>query len=195
MTPIILASKSPRRAELMQQIGLPFTLCPADADESVTPELSPAEAVAEISKRKALAVRKMRDAGDVIVACDTVVALDHRIFGKPHTAEDAEAMLHLLSGRTHSVFSGLTVCCGTAVTSAVECTDVTFRTLSDAEITAYVKSGEPMDKAGAYGIQGLGAVLVERIAGDYFNVVGLPLCRLAQMLRPFGIRILKSVDC
>lgn len=195
MTPIILASKSPRRAELMQQIGLPFTLCPADADESVTPELSPAEAVAEISKRKALAVRKMRDAGDVIVACDTVVALDHRIFGKPHTAEEAEAMLHLLSGRTHSVFSGLTVCCGTAVTSAVECTDVTFRTLSDAEITAYVKSGEPMDKAGAYGIQGLGAVLVERIAGDYFNVVGLPLCRLAQMLRPFGIRILKSVDC
>lgn len=195
MTPIILASKSPRRAELMQQIGLPFTVCPADADESVTPELSPAEAVAEISKRKALAVRKMRDAGDVIVACDTVVALDHRIFGKPHTAEEAEAMLHLLSGRTHSVFSGLTVCCGTAVTSAVECTDVTFRTLSDAEITAYVKSGEPMDKAGAYGIQGLGAVLVERIAGDYFNVVGLPLCRLAQMLRPFGIRILKSGDC
>lgn len=179
----------------MQQIGLPFTVCPADADESVTPELSPAEAVAEISKRKALAVRKMRDAGDVIVACDTVVALDHRIFGKPHTAEEAEAMLHLLSGRTHSVFSGLTVCCGTAVTSAVECTDVTFRTLSDAEITAYVKSGEPMDKAGAYGIQGLGAVLVERIAGDYFNVVGLPLCRLAQMLCPFGIRILKSVDC
>ena len=195
MTPIILASKSPRRAELMQQIGLPFTVCPADADESVTPELSPAEAVAEISKRKALAVRKIRDAGDVIVACDTVVALDHRIFGKPHTAEEAEAMLHLLSGRTHSVFSGLTVCCGTAVTSAVECTDVTFRTLSDAEITAYVKSGEPMDKAGAYGIQGLGAVLVERIAGDYFNVVGLPLCRLAQMLCPFGIRILKSVDC
>ena len=195
MTPIILASKSPRRAELMQQIGLPFTVCPADADESVTPELSPAEAVAEISKRKALAVLKMRDAGDVIVACDTVVALDHRIFGKPHTAEEAEAMLHLLSGRTHSVFSGLTVCCGTAVTSAVECTDVTFRTLSDAEITAYVKSGEPMDKAGAYGIQGLGAVLVERIAGDYFNVVGLPLCRLAQMLCPFGIRILKSVDC
>ena len=195
MTPIILASKSPRRAELMQQIGLPFTVCPADADESVTPELSPAEAVAEISKRKALAVRKMRDAGDVIVACDTVVALDHRIFGKPHTAEEAEAMLHLMSGRTHSVFSGLTVCCGTAVTSAVECTDVTFRTLSDAEITAYVKSGEPMDKAGAYGIQGLGAVLVERIAGDYFNVVGLPLCRLAQMLCPFGIRILKSVDC
>ena len=195
MTPIILASKSPRRAELMQQIGLPFTVCPADADESVTPELSPAEAVAEISKRKALAVRKMRDAGDVIVACDTVVALDHRIFGKPHTAEEADAMLHLLSGRTHSVFSGLTVCCGTAVTSAVECTDVTFRTLSDAEITAYVKSGEPMDKAGAYGIQGLGAVLVERIAGDYFNVVGLPLCRLAQMLCPFGIRILKSVDC
>ena len=195
MTPIILASKSPRRAELMQQIGLPFTVCPADADESVTPERSPAEAVAEISKRKALAVRKMRDAGDVIVACDTVVALDHRIFGKPHTAEEAEAMLHLLSGRTHSVFSGLTVCCGTAVTSAVECTDVTFRTLSDAEITAYVKSGEPMDKAGAYGIQGLGAVLVERIAGDYFNVVGLPLCRLAQMLCPFGIRILKSVDC
>ena len=195
MTPIILAAKSPRRAELMQQIGLPFTVCPADADESVTPELSPAEAVAEISKRKALAVRKMRDAGDVIVACDTVVALDHRIFGKPHTAEEAEAMLHLLSGRTHSVFSGLTVCCGTAVTSAVECTDVTFRTLSDAEITAYVKSGEPMDKTGAYGIQGLGAVLVERIAGDYFNVVGLPLCRLAQMLCPFGIRILKSVDC
>ena len=195
MTPIILASKSPRRAELMQQIGLPFTICPADADESVAPELSPAEAVAEISKRKALAVLKMRDAGDVIVACDTVVALDHRIFGKPHTAEEAEAMLHLLSGRTHSVFSGLTVCCGTTMTSAVECTDVTFRTLSDAEITAYVKSGEPMDKAGAYGIQGLGAVLVERIAGDYFNVVGLPLCRLAQMLRPFGIRILKSVDC
>lgn len=195
MTPIILASKSPRRAELMQQIGLPFTVCPADADESVTPELSPAEAVAEISKRKALAVRKMRDAGDVIVACDTVVALDHRIFGKPHTAEEAEAMLHLLSGRTHAVFSGLTVCRGADVASAVECTDVTFRTLSDAEITAYVKSGEPMDKAGAYGIQGLGAVLVERIAGDYFNVVGLPLCRLAQMLRPFGIRILKSVDC
>ena len=195
MTPIVLASKSPRRAELMQQIGLPFTVCPADVDESVSPKLSPAKAVAEISRRKALAVRQMRDAGEIIVACDTVVALDDRIFGKPHTAEEAEAMLRVLSGRTHAVYSGLTVCRGTVVTSAVERTDVTFRTLSTTEISAYVKSGEPMDKAGAYGIQGLGAVLVERIAGDYFNVVGLPLCRLTQMLSSLGIQVLKSVDC
>ena len=195
MTPIVLASKSPRRAELMQQIDLPFTVCPADVDESVSPELSPAKAVAEISRRKALAVRQMRDAGEIIVACDTVVALDDRMFGKPHTAEEAETMLRVLSGRTHAVYSGLTVCSGTVVTSAVERTDVTFRTLSTTEISAYVKSGEPMDKAGAYGIQGLGAVLVERIAGDYFNVVGLPLCRLTQMLSSLGIQVLKSVDC
>lgn len=190
MTPIVLASKSPRRAELMQQIGLPFTVCPADVDESVSPKLSPAKAVAEISRRKALAVRQMRDAGEIIVACDTVVALDDRIFGKPHTAEEAEAMLRVLSGRTHAVYSGLTVCRGTVVTSAVERTDVTFRTLSTTEISAYVKSGEPMDKAGAYGIQGRGALFVAHLDGDYFNVMGLPLCRLGQLLNELGVELL-----
>lgn len=193
--PLILASKSPRRVELMQQIGLKFTVCPANIDESVADDLTPAEAVAQISRRKALEVSRQQPPEAIVIACDTVVACDGRIFGKPNGTDEADAMLHTLSGRTHCVYSGLTVCRDTEAVTTTECTEVTFRALSDAEIEAYVRSGEPMDKAGAYGIQGLGAVLVETIHGDYYNVVGLPLCQLTQMLRTFGVELLQTTEC
>lgn len=192
---LILASKSPRRVELMRQIGLQFTVCPANIDESVEAGLKPAEAVALISRRKALEICRQHSKEAIVVACDTVVACDDRIFGKPNGPEDAAAMLRTLSGRTHMVYSGLTVCRNAEAVTITECTEVTFRTLTDTEILAYVRSGEPMDKAGAYGIQGLGAVLIEKINGDYYNVVGLPLCQLMQMLRSFGVELLQTTDC
>lgn len=192
---LILASKSPRRVELMRQIGLQFTVCPANIDESVEAGLKPAEAVALISRRKALEICRQHSKEAIVVACDTVVACDDRIFGKPNGPEDAAAMLRALSGRTHMVYSGLTVSRNAEAVTITECTEVTFRSLTDVEILAYVQSGEPMDKAGAYGIQGLGAVLVEKINGDYYNVVGLPLCQLMQMLRSFGVELLQTADC
>ena len=187
---IVLASKSPRRAELLTRIGLNFTVHPADIDETFAPELTPAETVTELAGKKAEAVCKAEPKGRIIVACDTVVAADGRIFGKPAGAGEAADMLRALSGRTHEVFSGLTVRTHARVVSACECTRVTFRSLSEAEISAYIRTGEPFDKAGAYGIQGMGALLVERIDGDYYNVVGLPVCRLMLLLRAFGVDML-----
>lgn len=184
----ILASGSPRRRQLLEQVGIrSFAVRPTDADESLPAGIAPGAAVELLSARKGEAARATADPDALILAADTVVALDGAILGKPHSREEAVSMLTILSGRTHQVYTGVTLLRGEAEHTEHEVTSVTFRPLTAAEIDAYVSSGEPMDKAGAYGIQGLGALLVERLEGDYFNVMGLPLCRLGRMLIRFGL--------
>jgi len=185
---IILASQSPRRRELLGQMGLTdFIIRPAQGEEQVDPALSPAQLVEALSRQKGLEVASGAQPEDVIIAADTVVAIDGQVLGKPHSRQQAVEMLTHLSGRTHTVYTGVTLCRGKDILTQHEATTVRFRTLTDAEIDAYVASGEPMDKAGSYGIQGLGGLLVEGIEGDYFNVVGLPICRLGRMLAQFGL--------
>lgn len=189
MPRIILASQSPRRRQLLAQIGVTdFDVLVPDADESYDPALSPQDIVCSICRKKAEAARLLADdPGAVLIAADTMVFLDGLRLGKPHSQEEAFAMLSALSGRTHHVCTGVTVCLGSRVITEAETTDVTFRPLTGWEIASYVRTGEPMDKAGSYGVQGLGALFVERIDGDYFNVMGLPLCRLGRMLGKFGV--------
>lgn len=192
---IILASQSPRRRQLLGQIGLDhFIVRPARGEEVMDPALSPAQLVEELSRQKAREVARASDPGDLVIAADTVVAIDGRVLGKPHDREEACAMLSALSGREHTVYTGVTVCRDDRMLTQHEATQVRFRPLSPREIQAYVDSGEPMDKAGAYGVQELGALLVEGIRGDYFNVVGLPLCRLGQMLSQFGVELLAGKE-
>ena len=192
---IILASQSPRRRQLLGQIGLDhFIVRPARGEEVMDPALSPAQLVEELSRQKAREVAGASDPGDLVIAADTVVAIDGRVLGKPHDREEACAMLSALSGREHTVYTGVTVCRDDRMLTQHEATQVRFRPLSPREIRAYVDSGEPMDKAGAYGVQELGALLVEGIRGDYFNVVGLPLCRLGQMLSQFGMELLAGKE-
>lgn len=192
---IILASQSPRRRQLLEQIGLDhFIVRPARGEEVMDPALSPAQLVEELSRQKAREVAGASDPGDLVIAADTVVAIDGRVLGKPHDREEACAMLSALSGREHTVYTGVTVCRDDRMLTQHEATQVRFRPLSPREIQAYVDSGEPMDKAGAYGVQELGALLVEGIRGDYFNVVGLPLCRLGQMLSQFGVELLAGKE-
>ena len=192
---IILASQSPRRRQLLGQIGLDhFIVRPARGEEVMDPALSPAQLVEELSRQKAREVAGASDPGDLVIAADTVVAIDGRVLGKPHDREEACAMLSALSGREHTVYTGVTVCRDDRMLTQQEATQVRFRPLSPREIQAYVDSGEPMDKAGAYGVQELGALLVEGIRGDYFNVVGLPLCRLGQMLSQFGVELLAGKE-
>lgn len=187
MLQFILASQSPRRPQLLRQIGIAdFEIIVPDADETYDPALSPEQIVSSISRKKAEAVRPLaKDA--LVIAADTMVFLDGLRLGKPKTQEEAREMLTALSGRTHHVCTGVTVCLGSRVITEAETTDVTFRPLTGWEIASYVRTGEPMDKAGSYGVQGLGALFVERIDGDYFNVMGLPLCRLGRMLGKFGV--------
>lgn len=189
---IILASGSPRRRALLTQMGLSFRVVVSHADEAVDPALPPAEQVEQLSLRKARAVAPLVSKDAVILAADTLVALDGVILGKPGTPREAADMLTRLSGRTHTVFTGFTLLRGEEVVTQSETTRVTFRPLTPGEIDAYVATGEPMDKAGAYGIQGLGGLLVEGIEGDYFNVMGLPVCRVALALGRFGIRPLEK---
>jgi len=179
---IILASASPRRRELLSQI-CDFTVKVSDCDEncSIT---DPETLVCELSLRKAKAVKA--GAEDIIIGADTVVAVDGQILGKPHSQQEAKDMLSALSGKTHSVFTGVTVVKGEEIHTFAERTDVTFYPLAQELIDRYVASGEPMDKAGAYGIQGKGCVLVQSISGDYFNVVGLPVARLYRVLDQIG---------
>ena len=192
---IILASQSPRRRQLLGQIGLDhFIVRPARGEEVMDPALSPAQLVEELSRQKAREVAGASDPGDLVIAADTVVAIDGRVLGKPRDREEACAMLSALSGREHTVYTGVTVCRDDRMLTQHEATQVRFRPLSPREIRAYVDSGEPMDKAGAYGVQELGALLVEGIRGDYFNVVGLPLCRLGQMLSQFGVELLAGKE-
>ena len=178
---LILASQSPRRKELLGLLGLAFEIKVPCADETMLPGADPAQQVAEVSRRKALATQAEKE--DVIIAADTIVVCDGQILGKPRDREDACRMLKMLSGRAHQVMTGLTVRQGDKMESCTEITQVYFRRLSNREIEDYVASGEPMDKAGAYGIQGGAAIFAEKLCGDYYNVVGLPVCRLTQMLK------------
>ena len=184
---IILASQSPRRRELLERMGLDqFEIRPAQGEERADPALAPDRLVEELSRQKARQIART-DADALVIAADTVVAVDGRVLGKPRSREEAEQMLSALSGRTHTVYTGVTVRRGDRELTEHEATEVVFRSLTAAEIRAYVDTGEPMDKAGAYGIQGRGCVLVQGIRGDYYNVVGLPVCRLTGMLRQFGV--------
>lgn len=189
MARIILASQSPRRRQLLEQIGLEdFDILVPDADESYDPALSPQEIVGSICQKKAEAARALAQDGDaLLIAADTMVFLDGLRLGKPHSQEEAHAMLRALSGRTHHVCTGVTVCRGERIDTRVETTGVAFRPLTDREIRCYIRTGEPMDKAGAYGVQGKAALFVSGIDGDYFNVMGLPLHLLGQMLEDFGV--------
>lgn len=179
---IILASKSPRRKELLSIITNEFEIKTADVDEALPENIAPDKAVEYLSKIKA---DPFKNNNDIIIGADTVVAIDDRILGKPRDKADAYNMLKMLSGKEHSVFTGVTVIShGKTDTFSVE-TRVKFFDLTDDEINNYINTGEPFDKAGAYGIQGKGSLLVEKINGDYFNVVGLPVSRLAKALKNF----------
>lgn len=185
---IILASQSPRRRELLEQVGITgFQVISPDVDERVEPGLSPAGMVEELSLRKARAAADKTGPDGLIIAADTVVALDVAVLGKPRDREDAFAMLSALSGREHRVYTGVSVLRGDRAVTEHEETAVCFRALAPGEIWGYIATGEPMDKAGAYGIQGVGALLVRGIRGDYCNVVGLPVFRLGRMLARFGV--------
>ena len=185
---IILASGSPRRKALLEQIGLTdYRIAVPDADEHVDGAPAPDALVELLSRRKAQAVRAREGARPLIIAADTVVSLDGRILGKPRDAAQAVQMLAALSGREHAVYTGFTVLQGERAVTEHERTLVSFRPLDRGEIERYLATGEPMDKAGAYGIQGVGAVLVQGIRGDYFNVMGLPVCRLSRALARFGV--------
>lgn len=187
---IILASQSPRRQELLKLTGLPFTIRIADVDETMDKSLPVQQEVTRVSRMKAQAIASGASPDDIVIAADTIVVIDGRELGKPHSEEEALAMLRLLSGRTHEVVTVLSVCKGSRIEFEAVVTKVTFRVLSDPEIRAYIRTGEPMDKAGSYGIQGYGAMFVSHLEGDYFSVMGLPLCPLCRMLRGFGVRIL-----
>lgn len=186
---IILASKSPRRKQLLSMMGLEFAVQTADIDETMDKSQTPAHEVAAVSARKAVKIAAQHSK-DVVVAADTIVVIDGKILGKPKDEQDAARMLRLLSGRTHTVYTGLTVCADGKSSTETVATAVTFRALTDAEIDAYIKTGEPMDKAGAYGIQGYGSMFVSHLDGDYFCVMGLPVCRLSSMLRQAGVPVL-----
>lgn len=190
-TPIVLASASPRRRELLTSIGLTFTVDPADVDEETLSDLDPLQQAVALAELKAEYVAR-RHGEALVIGADTIVTIDGMALGKPQDDEDARRMLRMLSGRTHEVITGVAVvdAATNRAASEAERTLVTFRTLSEDEIARYVASGEPMDKAGAYAIQGLGALLVSRIVGCYPNVVGLPLVTLARLLQPFGVVVL-----
>ena len=184
---IILASQSPRRKELLERMGLSgFEIIPAQGDESCPPGSTPAEMVEELSRRKCAEIAAAHPDA-LVIAADTVVAAGGQILGKPRSGEQAAQMLRLLSGRENRVYTGLTVSRGGEAVTEHEITDVRFRPLSELDVSRYITTGEPMDKAGAYGVQGYGCVLVEGIFGDYYNVMGLPVCRLARLLARFGV--------
>ena len=178
---LILASASPRRKELLQLFHIPFSIRVADIDETMDHTKTPFDEVARVSRAKAMAVSRDRD--DTVIAADTIVVCAGRVLGKPHSEEEARDMLRLLSGRDHQVMTGCTVVRGDNAISFTEVTDIHFRELSEKEICRYVATGEPMDKAGSYGIQGGAALFCSHMVGDYYNVMGLPVCRLGQTLR------------
>ena len=185
---LILASASPRRKELLGLFHIPFTIRVADIDETMDHTKSPFDEVARVSALKAKAVERQED--DIIIAADTIVVCEGKVLGKPRDAAEAVEMLQLLSGRDHQVMTGCTVLKGDRAETFTEVTDLHFRELSRKEIENYVASGEPMDKAGSYGVQGKGALLVEKLDGDFFNVMGLPVLRLSRMLEHFGVKLL-----
>ena len=177
---LILASQSPRRKELLALFGVPFEIRVADIDETMDPAKSPFDEVARVSLCKALATQ--RQAGEVVIAADTIVVCQGQVLGKPKSQQQAAEMLQLLSGRDHQVMTGVSVICDREMVTFTEVTDLHFKELSQREIDRYVASGEPMDKAGAYGIQGGAALFCTHMVGDYYNVMGLPVCALGQCL-------------
>ena len=189
---LILASQSPRRKELLGLYHIPFTVRMADIDEAMDPNAPAFDEVARVSRLKAQAIP--RKTGDVIIAADTIVVCCGRVLGKPHSEDEAVEMLQLLSGRDHQVMTGVTVLTDSDCITFTDVTDIHFRELSDAEIRRYVASGEPMDKAGAYGIQGGAAIFAEKMVGDYYNVMGLPVCRLWMVLQQAVPEIMEDMQ-
>ena len=184
---VVLASSSPRRRQLLNLIGIAHEVRPPNIDETMRPRESPRRHAERLAREKASAIAK-RDPDLITIGADTIVVVSRKVLGKPRDADDAARMLALLSGREHTVTTAVAVSRGKKLRSAVEEVSVRFRRLRDDEIEAYIATGEPMDKAGAYGIQGYGATIVERIEGDYFAVMGLPIVRLVGLLRDVGIR-------
>ena len=191
MSKIVLASGSPRRQELLRRIGITdFDIRVPETDEHYPAGLSPAQTVEYISREKADAAAKLCTSEEIVITADTMVFLNDQRLGKPHDEADALRMLTELQGRRHTVCTGVTVRQGNYILTESEETGVVFRHASESELRAYIATGEPMDKAGAYGVQGKGALLVERLEGDFFNVMGLPVLRLSRMLLRFGICLL-----
>ena len=187
---LILASASPRRKDLLGLFHIPFVIRVADIDETMDNTKSPYDEVARVSRLKALAVERQAD--DIVIAADTIVVCDGTVLGKPKSEAEAVSMLQLLSGRDHQVMTGCTVLRGNRTETFTEVTDLHFRRLRQREIEKYVASGEPMDKAGSYGIQGGAALFCERMAGDYYNVMGLPVCRLGQVLQQIAPEVMEE---
>ncbi len=183
---VILASQSPRRRDLLNLIGIAHTVRPADIDETPYPGESPVTCVERLARAKARRIA-VSEPDALVIAADTIVVIDNRILNKPADVDDARRMLRTLQGRRHDVYTAVCVRHDGDEAAGVEDTGVWFRALTDAEIDAYIATGEPMDKAGAYGIQGYGATIVERVDGDFFTVVGLPLVRLTRLLAEIGV--------
>jgi len=184
---VVLASASPRRRDLLDLIGIAHEVRPANIDETMRPRETPRRYAERLAREKASAIAT-RDPDLITIGADTVVVINRKVLGKPADATDAARMLRMLSGREHTVITAVAVSRGRKLRSAIEEVRVKFRRLRDDEIDAYIAMGEPMDKAGAYGIQGYGATIVERIEGDYFAVMGLPLVRLVGLMRDVGVR-------
>ena len=187
---IILASKSPRRKELLSLLGVDFEVITEDVDETINTRLPVIKEIKRLSYLKAKAVSGKVSDSDIVIAADTVVVLGNQVFGKPKDAKQAKEMLKTLSGKTHRVITGITVIKGDKANTKAAVTKVTFRDLCDKEIEAYIATGDPFDKAGAYALQGISCIFANGISGDHFNVYGLPVALLAQMLRDFGVKIL-----
>ncbi len=182
MKKIILASASPRRKELLETAGVEFEICVSDADESIPEGTAPVDAAKMTATKKALAVAESHK-NDIVIGADTIVVANGRILGKPKDKADAEAMLTMLSGIEHEVITGVCLVCGDEINAFSQISRVRFYDLTAEEIRAYIATDEPMDKAGAYGIQGKGCTLVEKIEGDYFNIVGLPVARVVREIK------------
>lgn len=192
MAKIVLASGSPRRQELLVRMGISdFDIRVPEVEERYPEGLSPEETVCYISREKSDAARLLCGSEEIIITADTMVFLDEKRLGKPKNENEALAMLTALAGRQHTVCTGVTVRQGERILTAAEHTDVYFHPATESQLRAYIRTGEPMDKAGAYGVQGKGALLVERIDGDFFNVMGLPVSLLSDLLKPFGINLLE----
>ena len=184
---VILASGSPRRRQLLELIGIPHEVRPSNIDETMRPREAPRRHAERLAREKASAIAT-REPDVVTIAADTIVVVNRQVLGKPRDIADARRMLSMLSGREHTVITAVAVARGRKLRSAIEEVKVKFRRLREDEIDAYIATDEPMDKAGAYGIQGYGATIVECVDGDYFAVMGLPLARLVTLLRDLGVR-------
>ncbi|MEH7249905.1 Maf family protein [Neobacillus niacini] len=185
MQNLILASSSPRRKELLENLRLTFTVSCSEVDESFDPTLSPEDVVMDLAERKAQVIFKVNP-DSFVIGSDTIVVVDQQVLGKPTDEADAMGMLEKLSGRKHDVYTGVSILSPNGIACFYEKTEVWFWELTDEEIKSYVQSGEPLDKAGAYGIQQLGSMLVKKINGDYFAVVGLPVAKTYRELKRLG---------